>query len=166
VIKRYGNRRLYDAAASRSVTVSDIADLIRKGEDVRIVDGDTGEDLTRRVYTQIILEEGNARQLELLPVELLRKLITLRSDPMARWLEQYLAAGAQFLERQVSATGPAAKVVREQMDALFPWLKAEPWAPVEPPPPPPREEPAESVRDEIAELQRKLADLSAKVKRR
>ncbi len=170
VIKRYGNRRLYDGGSSRCVTMEEIGELVRKGEDVRVVDGDTGEDLTRRIFTQIILEQGNARQLELLPVELLRKLIAIKSEPMGRWLEQYLSAGAQFLERQMTATGPAAKAVKESMDAMFPWLKANAWVPtVEPPPGPAPFAPSEAANamdDEIAELRRKLADLSARVKRR
>ena len=82
VIKRYGNRRLYDAQLRRSVTMHEIAEMVRKNDNVRVLDGDTGEDITKRVLTQIILEEQNARQLELLPVELLRKLIAVRSEPL------------------------------------------------------------------------------------
>jgi polyhydroxyalkanoate synthesis repressor PhaR len=172
VITRYGNRRLYDPSLSRCVTVDEIAEAVRHGEDVRVVDGDSGEDLTRRVFTQIILEQANARQLELLPVELLRALIALRSGPAARWLEQYLSAGAQFLERQLSATGPAARLVQESVDSLFPWLKPETWMPIEVPPeaapkPPSGDEPPhKEVQEEISELQRRLAELSARVKRR
>lgn len=151
VIKRYGNRRLYDAKLSRCVTMDEIADFIRKGEDVRVLDGDTGEELTKRVMTQIILETQNARQLELLPVELLRKIISARSDATARWMEQYLGAMAQFLERS-----------KESIDSLFPWMKQSPW-PAQEPPPPPKDE---SLRDEMAELERRMADLASRMNRR
>jgi polyhydroxyalkanoate synthesis repressor PhaR len=154
VIKRYGNRRLYDAKLSRCVTMDEIADFVRKGEDVRVLDGDSGEDLTKRVLTQIILETQNARQLELLPVELLRKIISARSDATARWMEQYLGAMAQFLERS-----------KESIDSLFPWMKQSPWPAQEPPPPPPAAK-DESLRDEMAELERRLADLASRMNRR
>ena len=51
VIKKYGNRRLYDTAASRYVNLDDIAGLVREGKEVRVVDAKTGQDLTRVTLT-------------------------------------------------------------------------------------------------------------------
>lgn len=167
VIKRYGNRRLYDAQLRRSVTMHEIAEMVRKNDDVRVLDGDTGEDITKRVLTQIILEEQNARQLELLPVELLRKLIAVRSEPLSSWLEQYLNAGAQFLERQMSASAPATRAMKESFASLFPWMKPETWMPVEVEgEPAPDAEDSASLRSQMEELERRLADLTARMKRR
>src|SRR5690606_16138901 len=56
LIKRYGNRKLYDVEASRYVTLDGIRALVQAGEDVRVVDNDTGEDLTRLTFAQIIYE--------------------------------------------------------------------------------------------------------------
>jgi polyhydroxyalkanoate synthesis repressor PhaR len=125
VIKRYGNRRLYDPWLSRGVTLEEIAGFIRGGEQVRIVDGDNDQDITRRVLIQILLEHKSARLLEVLPVELLRSLVALPSDPLARWLTDYLAAGARWLEWQMGS--PAAQ------SGFHPW----PPQGVAPEPPPP-----------------------------
>lgn len=58
LIKRYENRKLYDTEASAYVSLSDIAELVRNGETVRVVDQATGQDLTAQTLTQIILAEG------------------------------------------------------------------------------------------------------------
>jgi polyhydroxyalkanoate synthesis repressor PhaR len=99
VIRRYGNRRLYDAWLSRCVTMDEIASFVRAGEEVRVLDADNGADITRRILVQIILEEQNRNQLDVLPVSLLRSILTARSESVSGWLEQYLAAGADWLER-------------------------------------------------------------------
>ncbi len=57
VIKRYSNRKLYDTESKRYVTLEDLADFIRKGEDVRVVDHNTGDDLTSVTLLQVIFEE-------------------------------------------------------------------------------------------------------------
>jgi len=74
LIKRYGNRKMYDTHASRYVTLDNIAELVRGGADVRIADNDTGEDLTAVTFAQIIFEEEK-RQNGLLGLPLLRRLI-------------------------------------------------------------------------------------------
>ena len=57
VIKRYSNRKLYDTDAKHYVTLEDLADFVRKGEDVQVVDYTTGEDLTSMTLLQVIFEE-------------------------------------------------------------------------------------------------------------
>lgn len=76
VIRKYPNRRLYDTAAGRYVNLEDIAALVRLGEDVQVLDAKTGEDVTRVVLTQIIVEDAKDRG-ALLPLELLRQLILI-----------------------------------------------------------------------------------------
>src|SRR5262245_6784843 len=72
IIHRYGNRRFYDLAESRSVTFEQVAELMRKRVNVRVLDIERqNQDITRRILTQVLLES----ELELLPVELLRRLI-------------------------------------------------------------------------------------------
>ncbi len=183
VIRRYANRRFYDAKQSRAVTLEEIAEFVRKGEDVRVLDAESGEEITRRILTQIILEDPQQEGLSLLPVELLRKIISMRDEALTGWLQQYLAVGAEWLERQVAGTVglPGAQAMKTQIDAFFPWMAGfgempKPGAafgdaPRQTPPPrkPPaaaKPEPDAEVGDEIAELQRRLAELAAKVKRR
>lgn len=81
IIKKYGNRRLYDTSSSRYVNLVDIAEMIRKGTDVAIVDAKTGEDLTRITLTQIIAEDAKGEQG--LPLEFLREVI-VASNKVAR----------------------------------------------------------------------------------
>ncbi len=82
VIKKYPNRRLYDTSASRYINLEDIAELIRKGKDLQVVDAQTGEDLTRVTLTQIIVDDAK-QQPTGLPLELLRQLI-VSSDRVGR----------------------------------------------------------------------------------
>src|SRR5882672_8329392 len=74
VIKRYSNRKLYDTQSSRYVTLEQIADLIREGEDVRIVDNNSKEDLTSITLAQIIFEEEK-KQKSFLPLTAMRNII-------------------------------------------------------------------------------------------
>lgn len=74
VIKKYPNRRLYDTSAGRYVNLEDVAVLIRQGEDVQVLDARTGEDLTRVILTQIIVEDVKGGPAGL-PLDLLRQLV-------------------------------------------------------------------------------------------
>ncbi|MGZ4820733.1 MAG: polyhydroxyalkanoate synthesis regulator DNA-binding domain-containing protein [Terriglobales bacterium] len=82
VIRKYANRRLYDTSGSRYVNLEDIAALIRNGTDVQVIDGKTGQDLTRVTLTQIILEDARNEPAGV-PLELLRQLI-VTSDTVRR----------------------------------------------------------------------------------
>lgn len=195
MIRRYGNRRLYDPQLSRAVTIEEIAEAVRGGEDVRVVDADTGNDITRRIFFQIILEEQNRASLDLVPVELLRLLIVTRSEPLGRWLEQYLASGAQLLGQMAArGTGPGMPAMPglEEVGRLFSWMQpsfatagattgAGTWRPTAPPAAPPPGSHGGShgvghgqtgargdadLRDEVAEMQRRIAELDAKLGRR
>src|ERR1035437_5154605 len=73
-IKKYPNRRLYDTSSRRYVNLEDLAAMIRKGHELRVVDARTGEDLTRVILTQIIVEDAKGQPTGL-PLELLRQLI-------------------------------------------------------------------------------------------
>jgi len=73
-IKRYNNRKLYDTEASEYVSLGDIAELVRSGETVEVVDNATDEDLTAQTLTQVILEEGKDGR-NLIPSDLLHQLL-------------------------------------------------------------------------------------------
>jgi polyhydroxyalkanoate synthesis repressor PhaR len=74
LVKRYSNRKLYDTAESRYVTLDEIARWVKAGEDVKILENETGEDLTAITFAQIILD-GERKKSSLLPLRLLRELI-------------------------------------------------------------------------------------------
>jgi polyhydroxyalkanoate synthesis repressor PhaR len=89
VIKKYGNRRLYDTSGSRYVNLDEIAALIRKGKPVQVVDAKTGEDLTRVTLTQIITEDAKDKPTGL-PLELLRQLIVASDQTRQEFVMWYL----------------------------------------------------------------------------
>ena len=100
VIKKYANRRLYNTAKSSYVTLDDLAKMVRSGEDFVVFDAKTGEDITRSVLTQIIVEEEAGEQ-NMLPTDFLRELIRLYGDPLQRMVPSYLdAAMAAFNQNQ------------------------------------------------------------------
>jgi polyhydroxyalkanoate synthesis repressor PhaR len=94
LVKRYGNRKLYDTSESRYVTLEEIARWVRAGEEVRILENDTGEDLTAITFAQIILEEER-RKSGLLSLPVLREII--------RHGESALKGLAQTVDRGVEA---------------------------------------------------------------
>jgi polyhydroxyalkanoate synthesis repressor PhaR len=89
LIKKYGNRRLYDTAGSRYINLEDIARFIREGKDVRVTDARTGQDLTRVVLTQIITEDAKEKPTGL-PLELLRQLIIASDEVRQEFVMWYL----------------------------------------------------------------------------
>lgn len=89
VIRKYGDRRLYDTGASRYVKLDDIARMVRDGVNVRVVDGRTGKDLTHLVFTQIIVENAREREIAL-PLQLLRQLVRASDKASHDFLTWYL----------------------------------------------------------------------------
>jgi polyhydroxyalkanoate synthesis repressor PhaR len=88
LIKKYGNRRLYDTDRSRYITLEELADLVRREDGVRVVDAKTGEDLTTPTLAQIFVEGRGAARL--LPQPLLVQLIRMRDDALSEFLGQYV----------------------------------------------------------------------------
>lgn len=106
LIKRYGNRKLYDVEASRYVTLDGVRALVQGGADVRVLDNDSGEDLTRVTLAQIIYEAerktGSGPGILSLP--LLRRLVRL-GDGAARDLRRGVERGREALESMREAAG-------------------------------------------------------------
>jgi polyhydroxyalkanoate synthesis repressor PhaR len=98
VIKKYSNRRLYDSAHSRYVNLDDIAGLVRKGRDVKVVDAKTGQDLTRVTLTQIITEDAKGKPTGL-PLELLRQLIIASDEVRQEFVMWYLKSAFDTFEK-------------------------------------------------------------------
>src|SRR5206468_12661078 len=78
-IKKYANRRLYDTESSAYITLDRLAQMVREGRDFEVVDAKTGEDITRQVLTQIIVEEEAHGGTTMLPINFLKQLIGHRS---------------------------------------------------------------------------------------
>lgn len=97
-IRKYPNRRLYDTSARRYVNLDDLAALIRKGTEVQVVDAKTGEDLTRVVLTQIIMEDAKGQPTGL-PLELLRQLIVASDTAGQEFIMWYLQSAFDAYHR-------------------------------------------------------------------
>src|SRR5919112_4304623 len=99
VIKKYANRRLYHTGTSTYVTLEDLAQMVRAGEDFLVHDARSGEDLTRSVLTQIIFEQENKEGQNLLPVTFLRQLIRFYGDSMQMVVPRFLEVSMESLTR-------------------------------------------------------------------
>ncbi|MGD9615420.1 MAG: polyhydroxyalkanoate synthesis repressor PhaR [Alphaproteobacteria bacterium] len=111
VVKKYANRRLYNTATSSYVTLDDLARMIKEGGDFVVKDAKTGEDLTRSVLTQIIVEQEQKGQ-NLLPISFLRQLISFYGDNM-----QFLVPG--YLEQAMIAFARNQEQMRSNLRATF-----------------------------------------------
>jgi polyhydroxyalkanoate synthesis repressor PhaR len=117
VVKKYANRRLYNTESSSYITLDNLAEMVRQGRDFVVYDAKSGDDITRSVLTQIIVEEeGKGRNL--LPTAFLRQLIGFYGDNLQslvpRYLEQAMAAFAHQQEQMRRA-------MQQTMGNLFPF---------------------------------------------
>jgi polyhydroxyalkanoate synthesis repressor PhaR len=121
VIKKYANRRLYNTSTSSYVTLDDLSQMVKGGRDFVVFDAKSGDDITRAVLTQIIVEEEQKGQ-NLLPISFLRQLISLYGDSMQwlvpRYLEQAMAAFALNQEQM-------RKSLQQTFGGMFPFGKLE-----------------------------------------
>lgn len=124
IIKRYANRKLYDTQRSRYVTLEQIADMIRQGEDVKIVDNNSKEDLTSVTLAQIIFEEEKKRK-SFLPLAAMRGIIQSGGESL-----QELASQAGARVRSVLGLG---EKDGQEGDAGPPEAEAEPEPELQPP---------------------------------
>ena len=102
VIRKYGNRRLYNTAGKCYVNLEEVAQMIRSGGEIQVVDAKTGEDLTRAILTQIIVEETRSNNGGL-PLEILKELIALSDRAKTDILEHYLRTALETYRRAQQA---------------------------------------------------------------
>lgn len=140
LIKKYGNRRLYDGGESRYITLEELAEKIRMGATVRVVDAKTGEDLTQPTFAQLILESRGASKL--LPTALLEQLIRMGDDALAEFFGRYvtaaleLYAGARKGAQAIAPFNPLANLPFQAGGAFARALSnlTDPWGQSAPPP--------------------------------
>ena len=118
IVKKYANRRLYNTATSKYVTLNDLHHMVRDSIDFKVCDARTGEDITRSILTQIILEEEGKEGGTLLPISFLRQLISLYGDQFNHMtLPRYLEASMHnFAENQ----NKLRQAAQESFSPLFP----------------------------------------------
>lgn len=91
VIKKYENRRLYDTTNSRYVNLEEVAQLLQQGNDVRVMDASSGEDITRLILTQIIVEDAKTPE-STFPLDLLRQMVVASGRASQESALQYMKA--------------------------------------------------------------------------
>ena len=113
VIRKYANRRLYDPSESRHLTLDEVRELVVAGEKVRVEDAKSGEDLTRSILLQIIVEREEAGR-PLLSADLLEQLIRFYGGAMQDFLATYLerSVGA-FVDQQQSFQDQVLKMMKD-----------------------------------------------------
>ncbi len=154
VIKKYENRRMYDTSQSRYVNLDDLAEMVRQGADVQVVDAKTGEDLTRVTLTQVIMEDAKDQPAGL-PLELLRQLIVASDRARQDFLMWYLKSAFDSYQK-----------VQEAIQNQLTGVRAATLAPLEsvrrfftasaPPASPPGASELDQLRSRIAELEEQL----------
>ena len=111
VIKKYPNRRLYDTSTGRYINLEDVASLVRQGVDLQVVDARTGEDLTRMVLTQVIVEDAKEQPAGL-PLELLRQLIVVTDRAGREFIMWYLKSAFDAYHKVQQSVGDRLTDVR------------------------------------------------------
>jgi polyhydroxyalkanoate synthesis repressor PhaR len=99
IIQKYANRRLYNKATSSYITLDDLSRMVKEGVNFEVRDAKSGEDITRKVLTQIIFEE-EAKGQNLLPIQFLRQLIGFYGDRMQAFLPSFLELSLDSFIRQ------------------------------------------------------------------
>ncbi len=117
-IKKYANRRLYNTATSSYVTLDHLCQMVKDNEDFVVYDAKTGEDITRSVLTQIIVEEESKGGQNLLPIPFLRQLIGFYGDQLGGLVPKYLEHSMQAFQHHETQMR---QYMTHAFDGLFPF---------------------------------------------
>jgi len=139
VIKRYSNRKLYDTKDSRYVTLLQIAEMVRSGEEVQIIDNNTKEDLTEVTLAQIIYEEQKSAS-RTLPLQTLKELIHTRTEKVLSDLRE----------------GPLGRIIPGKGEKTEKSEKVEKVEPPPPPAPPSKPPLVQRARESLSDFQHEI----------
>jgi polyhydroxyalkanoate synthesis repressor PhaR len=156
LVKKYGNRRLYDTESSRYITMEELTEKIRLGSDASIVDAKTGKDLTQATLTQAIIEGRNAGNY--LPIPLLHALLRLGDDALAEFFNRYISAA---LEMYLQARSGA-----QSLGPFNPFAALNPFASALMRPFSSAPAPAPAPSNEMEELKREMEELKRSLRKR
>ena len=111
LIKKYANRRLYDASQSRHITLDDIRALIVKGERIRVVEDKTGHDITRHILLQVIAEQEQFGR-PILSTKVLEAIIRFYGNPLQGFLAGFIEKSVEtFLNQQEAVQAQISRIV-------------------------------------------------------
>lgn len=115
VIKRYESRKLYDTEESRYVSLEDIARWVRDGQEIRVIDNASSDDVTAQILTQIILDEGK-RGTSFLPTELLHELVRAGEEAVTTSVESVQGRVDRLVRKSIDRIGPVRRARNEMME--------------------------------------------------
>ncbi len=116
LIKRYESRKLYDTEESRYISLDEIATFVRGGQEVRVIDNSSSEDVTAQTLTQIILEEGKTGR-AVLPTDLMHDLVRAGERAFSTGMEQVQHGVDRLVQASIDRVGPLRRA-REEMSVL------------------------------------------------
>ncbi len=116
VIKRYESRKLYDTEESRYVSLEDLAQWVREGQEIKVIDNASSDDVTSQILTQVILDEGK-RGTSFLPTELLHELVRAGERAFHSGVEQVQTKVDTLVQKSIDRLGPV-RQAREEMALL------------------------------------------------
>jgi len=157
IIKKYENRRLYNTVTSQYINQEQVAQLVRDGHDVRVLDASTGEDITRLVLAQIVLDDAKLPG-SVFPLDVLRQMIVASGKATQENALRYMRA---MMEMYQNAYRAMPSPLTAFMPAMWGQEKGANGAP-QAPAPPPQQEP----NPEVLELRRRVEELEAALSRR
>jgi polyhydroxyalkanoate synthesis repressor PhaR len=128
VIKKYGNRRLYDTTNSEYINQDEVAQMIRDGQDVKVVDAATGEDITRLVLTQIIVQDAKEPD-SVFPLDILRQMVAAGGKATQETTLKYMKAVADMYQNAYRAIPPPVNPFEFIQTAARQAGPPEPWSP-------------------------------------
>jgi polyhydroxyalkanoate synthesis repressor PhaR len=120
-IKKYANRRLYNTSTSSYVTLDHLAEMVKEGSDFVVTDAKTGDDITRSVLTQIIVEQEGKGQ-NLLPIKFLRQVIGFYGDSLGGLVPRYLEHSMEAFHQNEAHMRNS---MQETLKGLFPMQNLE-----------------------------------------
>jgi polyhydroxyalkanoate synthesis repressor PhaR len=100
IIKKYANRRLYNTDSSTYVTLDDLAEMVKKGDEFAVQDAKSEEDITRQILAQIIFEQENKEGQSLLPANFLKQIIKYYGDQMEHIVPSYLTMSMESFAKE------------------------------------------------------------------
>jgi len=181
VVKKYANRRLYNTATSSYVTLDHLCQMVKDNVEFVVYDAKSGEDITRSVLTQIIVEEEGKGQ-NLLPINFLRQLISFYGDNLQVLLPRYLDQSMELFARNQEQMRT---YMKETFGGMFPFARFEEMGkqnlalfqramtmftpfkpedkPAEPPPGNGKDGQLDAVRSQVEALQRQIETLTRQI---
>src|SRR5436190_16116227 len=121
-IKKYANRRLYNTSTSSYVTLDHLCQMVKDGVEFVVFDAKTGEDITRSVLTQIIVEEESKGGQNLLPINFLRQLISFYGDNLQFLVPRYLEHTMEYFANNQEQMR---SYMRDTFGGMFPFVRFE-----------------------------------------